>query len=331
MAKLINSTEELKQYIPVSVALTFADIDPKLRLVEREVIIRKFGKDIFQHVIQPGASEQAEELHSLLAEATAHLGLMHYIGFSHAQINSAGIQIATDDHNKAAFEWQIEAIRDECSSQGWAALESALEYMESLPEGELLDLWKATDTYISSKHTLIPTLRHFQRWASLGNSRVLFNKLLPILRYIEEERIAPAIGQELYNKVIAYAEEEDPAQKARLTTLHRHSSRALAFATIGDGFVDTMLVLSDNGPLVIDAIQSRLSKSKATAPEDLLMAISKKFASQAEGALTDMLAFCQANVDHFPEYKNTVNYIPEDEDRTDHIPRNDPDAGIAFF
>ena len=95
--------------------------------------------------------------------------------------------------------------------------------------------------------------------------------------------------------------------------------------------MDTLLVLSDNGPLVIDGIQSRLSKSKTTAPEELVQGIAKTYAQRAAGAMTDLLAFCQQHADILTEYLTSANYIPEDEDRTDHIPRNDPDAGVAFF
>lgn len=334
MPKLINSTEELREYLPVSVSLNFEDVAPKLAMVEREVIQRKVGMPIYAHLLENNTEPQEANLHGLLSEATAHLGLMHYLGFGHAQINSAGIQIVTDENHKTAFEWQVEGLRDECSRQGWSALESALEYLDNLPTqdpGTLRTLWEVTDTYLDAQKTLISTLRQFQQWVHLGESRVLFHKLIPSLRYVEEERIVPAIGQAMYDLILGRQSETDPAQKSRLSRLYRHCARAMAFATVAEGFEDTMLVLSDNGPLIIDAIQSRLTKAKSTASEEMVARMAKAYKQKAAGAITDMLAFCQKNTDHFPEYALSENYIPEGEDRTDHIPRNDPDAGIAFF
>src|SRR5690606_38717245 len=114
--------------------LAWADIEPKVRMVERDIIRKQFSKAIYDHIQQLTADGTAAELRELLSEATAHLALLHYIGFGQVQISSSGIQIASDANLKTAFEWQITDLRRECSLQGWNAIESALELMETLTE-----------------------------------------------------------------------------------------------------------------------------------------------------------------------------------------------------
>lgn len=329
---LINNITELKQYIPVSLQLDFSDIHPKVIMVERDIIKKKFSKEIYAHLLNEGQTGNSPEadLLQLLSEATAHLALLEYISFGQVNLDSSGIHIHSTENTKTAFEWQVSELKDSLSKQGWSAIESALELMETLPTGDLKTLWEATNTYQAAQSSLISTLRQFQRFVHLGDSRVLFHKLLPTLHYQQEEVISEAVGPDFWQKILSYSSEEDSAQKARLNTAHIKASRALAFATVGEGFMDTMLILSDNGPLILDGLQSRITTSKATAPQELVQQIAASYAKKADGALTELLEYCQEQAVHFPEYTLSSNYI-SDENQETHIARNDPDAGLVFL
>ncbi len=320
---LINSTLELKEYIPAGVSLDFNDIRPKIRLVEREIIQRIFSNALYEAVIDSGASDEILKLKEILAESVAHLALLEYIPFGQLQFDSGGIRIASNDQMKTAFQWQIDALKEECSRQGWAAIEASLEFLEKTQDAELIAIWQQTDTYTESLGTLIKSLRVFERFVNLNHSRVLFHKLLPIMNDRQEEVIVPAIGQELFTRLLT--DMEPVALKAK-----KLAAKSLAYATMAMGFMDTMLVLSDNGPMIIDGIGSRASDAKKTAPTDLVKIIAENYNSRAESALRELVEYCQKNVATLSEYTSSDNYI-SDEDQTDHIARNDPEWGIAFF
>lgn len=331
MPLLISNTTELKEYIPASITLNFDDIRPQVRQVEREIIIRIFSQAIYDRLTTVEApTAQDTALKALLAEAVALLALVEYIPIGQLHFSSAGIQIASNENMKTAFEWQIDQLKDTCSRQGWTAIEAALAYCESLPAGDLKNLWIQTDTYLTSQGKLISTLRQFEQFAHLQGSRILFNKLLPTLTDQQDEVILPALGKTLLDKVLTLASESDEDKKAALTQAHKLASKALAYGTLGVGFQDSMLILSDNGPLVIEAMQSRLSKAAKTAPESLISAIATTYRSRAAAALRELLQFCQTNASVLTEYQESTNFI-SDADQTDHIPRNDPDSAIVFF
>ena len=328
---LINNTDELKEYIPASVTLEFADIRPKVRLVEREIIQRIFSKAVYTRLTTIEApTDQDTALKELLAESVAHLALLDYLAFGQVQINSAGVQIASNETMKTAFEWQIDELKTQCSRQGWSAIESALEYCETLPDGDLKTLWEQTESYTTNQSRLLPTLRKFETFVNLGHSRVLFNKLLPIIHEKQEEVILPAVGKALFDKLVNPEAEQDETKKAALTQAHRLASRALAYLTVGEGFQDSMLILSDNGPLVINGMQSRLAKAKQTAPTELVQAIAASHQKRGAGALRELIEYCQSQSAVLTEYQDSTNFI-SNADQTEHIPRNDPDWGIAFF
>lgn len=320
---LINTIQDLKNYIPASVTLDFEDIRPKIQRVEREIISRIFSPALLTAVSQSDASKQMLALRELLAEAEALLALLEYIPFGQLQFDSAGIRIVVNENMKTAFEWQIDNLKDECSRQGWSAVEAALELLEQTDDEAILAIWTTTATYQAAQKSLLPNLRIFQKFVNLNNSRVLFNKLLPIQEDVQEEVIAPAISQQLLSRVLTGTTELEAKVK-------KLASKAVAYRTVATGFMDTILVLSDNGPLVIEGIMSRQPKAVKSAPTDLLQIIAENYKTRAAEALRELIEFCQANAEQLTEYKSSSNYI-SDENQTNHIARNDPDWGLAFF
>jgi hypothetical protein len=327
---LINSTAELKEFLPASVALDFRDIRPKIRLVERETIIRVFSKAIYDSVQSGGLNGDRKLLQELLSEATAHLALLHYLSFGQVQISSAGVQIASNENLKTAFEWQIDELKTECSKQGWAAIESALELLEKTSDESLSAMWKESDSYLESKDNLVSNLRQFEKFVNINHSRVLFNKLVPVIADQQNEVIMPCIGDSLASKILNRSTEEEETRKKVLEKAYTLAAKALTFHAMARGFLDTLLVLSDNGPMVLDGMQSRMPKAIKSAPTELVQIIAENYKTRAAGALRELVEFCQSNVNVIPEFKESSNYISE-EDQLDHIPRNDPDWGIAFF
>lgn len=328
---LINNITELKEHIPASVTLDFNDIKPKIRMVEREIIRKIFSPELYTRLTTSvGDSAQDVELALIQSEAVAHLALMHYLSFGQVTIDSSGVHITSTENMKTAFEWQINELKNQCSLQGWQAVESGLEYLESLTEGALYTAWIATHTYTAAKANLIPNLRTFEKYTSLHHSRVLFNKLVPTLTEQQDEVMIPALGTELWSLILAIPSAETEERKAALTKARTLTSRTLAFLTMARGFEDTLLILSDNGPLIIDGLQSRTSESKATARPEVVAAMAVRYDTKAKGAMTELLAYLQANSDVLPEYEDSPNFI-SDADQTDHIPRNKDDWGMVFF
>lgn len=329
---LINNTTELKKYIPVSIALAYEDIAPQLRMVERDTILPKFSKAVYDYItdLDHAAEDDARHLLSLLCEATAHLAVLEYLSIGQVHISSSGVMINSSQNQKTAFEWQVRDAKNQTARIGWSAIESAMAFLSGLPPGDLRNAWQTTDTYTQAQQMLIPSLRKFQQHVHLGNSHLLYQRLLPVQLQNQEEHIRPLMGEALWTRVLSFEQEPAPTAKAALTKLHRMLCRALAYETMADGFLDTVLILSDNGPLIIDGLQSRLSDAKATAPETFIHAVATSYRQKADGSVTEVLAYAQSQVAILPEYAQSPSYL-QPTDPQDHIPRNDPDWGIAFF
>lgn len=328
---LINTTTELREYLPASVNLDFDDIKPKVRLVEREKLIPAISPAVYALIdVETALTGVLLQLQQLCGEAVAHLALLEYLDFGQVQIDSGGIRIASNEHMKTAFEWQIDQLKEQCSLQGWSAIESALALLDAQTSGALYDAWTGSATKAAQDELLLPTLRSFETFAHLGHSRVLFAKLLPISRALQEDVILPAVGESLFAALLAAESEADATRKTALLKVRKQAAKTLAYLTVGSAFEDTLLVLSDNGPLIINGMQSRLAKAKQSAPETLVHAIATTYQNRADAAQRELIELCQSLAGTLTEYTESANYLSS-ADQTDHIPRNDPDWGIAFF
>lgn len=318
---LIETTDQLRDHIPASYGLDIDDLRPKLKMVEREVIIKHFPLQLYELVHDGGENDAQEALRDLLAEAVAHLALYHHIDVGQVQISSSGIHINSTDTSKTAFEWQISNLKKSALRQGWQAVESAFLLLNSTEDAELKQIWEQSATYLALKNSLLPTLEVFQQFVSLDNSFMMFKKLSPLMREIQEEFITDLLGIDLLEKLL-----DAPAGKYR--EVLTRSRRVLAYKAMAMGMVNTMLVMSDNGPLIIEGLTNLVVSNKRTVPIETASIIADNYRKRAATATKDLLAFCQKNVKALPEFAISENYVEPGES---HLPDNDPEWGSILL
>jgi len=322
---LINNIATLKEFLPAAVTLDFADIRQQVRITEREIIKPYFGKPVYDLVNTSEPTQEAAELKELMQEATAYLALAAYLPFGTTQISSAGIQIASNDNMKTAFEWQTAQLKTEAAKTGWMAIESGLEFLSRANGEALKTAWQQSQYFEQASKYLLPNLKAFQKFVFLSNSHTTFKKILPVLIDVQEEIIAQAISPGLLAKLI-----HSSPENAVLNSAANKAKKALAYFAMSMSFSDSMLILSDSGQLVIKAMSKDVSEAKTTAPEKLVERIAESYRTKADGALTELCRFCQENIADLPEYVESSNYT-EEMDGQEHIARNNPNHGIAFF
>lgn len=70
---------------------------------------------------------------------------------------------------------------------------------------QITTLWQESDYYYLAAALLIPSCEVLQSYINIYDSREKFIQMLPDLRFIQEEQVAPAIGEELAKTVVAFA------------------------------------------------------------------------------------------------------------------------------
>lgn len=143
--------------------------------------------------------------------------------------NNAGVNIPTsDDYGKVDLA-AVEKFRTRCVTEAHAAINRLLQTLEEWckeneaaktksEEGktentsdhdteiaEIVELWSASRYYYLAAGMLIPSATVLQEYLNIYDSREKFIQMLPDLRFLQEEILASAIGEELMAYLVEFA------------------------------------------------------------------------------------------------------------------------------
>ena len=162
-------------------------------------------------------------------------------GMQVVSVNNAGINQMTADDYKTADKDSVDTYRQTCQKEAHAAVNRLLTMLEqwtkedgavTVPSGspsgptatvlagspsektEIVTLWKQSRYYYRSTASLIPTALCLQDYLNIYDSREKFIQMLPDLLFIQEEQIAPAIGEDFLQWLIQTALGGSPADNA---------------------------------------------------------------------------------------------------------------------
>ena len=135
------------------------------------------------------------------------------LDFQAVSINNAGLNYsAADDYQKADRDAKNDA-KTAGTKEAHASLNRLLYELESWVKlsdtneelEEITTLWQQSRYYYLAAQMLIPSAKTMQEYINIYDSREKFIQLLPDLRFIQEELIAPAIGEDFCEYLVQYA------------------------------------------------------------------------------------------------------------------------------
>lgn len=145
-------------------------------------------------------------------------------GMQVVSVNNSGINQMTADDYKTADKDSVDTYRQTCVKEAHSALNRLLTMLEewtkeaaSVVDGSPIDeelqaiteKWKASRYYYRSTASLIPTALCLQDYLNIYDNREKFIQMLPDLLFIQEEQVAPAIGEDFLQWLIAQSLTEE--------------------------------------------------------------------------------------------------------------------------
>ena len=126
-------------------------------------------------------------------------------------INGSGINFASAEDYKAADRQSIEAAKQSYQKEAHASLNRLLYTLEQwtaqCPDAEdakedtkelfeICKFWRSSRYFYLAAQLLIPSATVLQEYLNIYDSREKFIQMLPDLHFIQEEQIAPSIGED---------------------------------------------------------------------------------------------------------------------------------------
>lgn len=198
-----DDAREINRYIPVSGALSFESVESSLLDAEQLFLRPLLGQEMTDRV--QSLYDSTEELEfvdkQVLDEckrAVANLAFWYNFTELNVRITDAGFQRQENAESsfKQLFKYQEDKLRESFKNKGFNALDRILylleHYLDRYPE------YLTSAAYEDRRKAIVKSAHEFNERIFINASRVLFLRMKPIIKQIEETQLPSLIGTSLY-------------------------------------------------------------------------------------------------------------------------------------
>lgn len=272
---LFTSIEEIKKYISVSVASKWDTIKPILEVVSREFMRPVMGAAMYDELQEfyttdpaPAPGETTDAMNELLALAqSAEIHLAYWYGYDvlNVFISASGFKRTETEKEKGLYRYTEENLKLYFKNAGFNGLDSVLEYLEG-DNKAIFTEYQASETAKALKLMFIPSTEIFNKIYFIGKSRLIFNRLGPFDKIVEETIIKPVLGEVNYDFIKSELAKDAPADKIAL--IMPYLRNAIPYFATAMLMQETGADLSDKG-LVWEGTRSANSSHTESGPAEL--------------------------------------------------------------
>lgn len=247
---ILSSIEELRLYFP---AHAIDSIDPFVGVLdnsEHDFLLEKLGTPLYDALCDWYNQNYSDNIEYIEAQATgyynrllllcqrviAYDAMSRAIGMHIISINNAGVNIPTaDDYGKVDLD-AVKTFRQTCVKEAHSAVNRLLQSLEEWtkyaaaseePDADLVTIvthWRKSRFYYLAAQMLVPSATVLQTYWNIYESREKFIQMLPDIQYIQEEVIAPAVGEDFCDALVAFSMGDvstDTESKLAQRTIHK--------------------------------------------------------------------------------------------------------------
>jgi hypothetical protein len=317
---LINTVEEIQQYLPVSVATSFDTIKPFIESSERKFIKPVLGYDAYTKLVgyytaqqnsgSWGSSQEDSDAYAdvLKLAQKALINLAYYHGFSilSVQATDGGFHRIESAEFKGLYKYQEEDLKDLFKKDGYNGIDDLLEYLEE--NIEYFPEFEDSENRLIDKANIIPDTKTMNSIYYIGGSRMVFLRLRYFMAQVEHFAIKKLLGATLYNFVKSELTKAEPA--ARVVALLPYLQKPVAFLTVAAGIEELGINVTDKMLFFESQMGTILNSSvKTPANADQLGIVKDKANKTGNSYLEDLKAFLIANETTYTEYSGQSGYI----------------------
>lgn len=298
----------MREYLPLSITFTFEDILPFIKQVENDILIPVLSQalyDILQSKITNNVAFTSEEtdLLSRCRAVIAPLAVVCWLPFGQVQVNSAGVQIASNTEMKTAFGWQVEKLEISATELGYSCLETLQNYLLA---SSFTTLWITTNEFKALYKFFINDVTLFRGYAAILKSRYSFEAIKGIMQRVEDNQILGTIGQEQFDSIKADILATSVSQEN--AALLRFIWPAVANLTMNEALVELGSRIDSYGVTFYTGTVNNKQVNKQDA--NTIGIMQNNAQSAGNNYLKQLSDYLYKNADTYPLFKNSDVYVP---------------------
>lgn len=307
---LLKNIAEFKKIIPVTVASTIEPLESDIALAEETFLIPQIGYSAYNELqAKYDVNDLDADFKTLLNKCQrtiAYNAWLLYIPKAQLIFGDEGIRIASNEHFKTAFNWQIDDLEDACRNAGDVTMELLLAYMES--KSTVFTTWAGSDAFTHLKDRFVYSTDIFNRSVVRKIYRRVFRKLSVQLRNAELWYIKPTVGSGLYDEL--HTQHSAGTLSANNVKLMEYIELATANLAFASGFASLAIDVNDLGITEgynADTKQKNLKPAAKESRSDMVSALQ----TEGEKHVRDLSQFLYDNHADYPLFEASTAYNVE--------------------
>lgn len=200
-----SDSDELNQFIPVSAALSFEKVESSLNDAWQLFIVPLLGEELAAEVVLFYQAEEPTELQKkvllLCQRAVANLAFWYNYTELNIRISDQGMQRQESDGSfKQMYKYQEDQLRMSFKNKGFNALDQLVEVFDK----HQTDFPSYIDSpaYTSRQMAIVRSTAEVDDIHFINGSHLIFLRLKPVFKMIEETQLQPVLGSSLYDALL---------------------------------------------------------------------------------------------------------------------------------
>jgi len=328
---LINSTEELKEYLSVVDGFTFDVLKPSIRLAQNRYIKKIVGPTLFNKMLnefQDGEGEgegegeesilipieKREELLDLVKHSLAFLAFQNYVDVNQLNISDSGIHITSSDHQKTAFRWQIQDLKNHLLDTAYNNIELLMDFLNA--NIDIFEDWKESDLFLKKSNLICFNSQSFQKGYNINNQRLTFMAYLPKIEYVEDMIVSNMLCNyydELLNKLHKKQKVDDayPTLSELELKVVDALQKGIAKLAVSFGVHEFSVEQSVFGVIQKNVEDRSGTESFRPANNQSKEIIASSMKREGQEYLDKAMKIIKSNLDEFSTYKESPCYVED--------------------
>jgi len=312
-----KDTADFKKYFSVNYSFEFPELTVWLNHVDRTVLKKYLGSAFLaqlQAAFDAAATAAAvaaplTQVVELIRVCTAPLTIAEWVPSGQVQMDNSGIRIASSEHFKTAFQWQVRDLEASLRQNGTSGLEDLLSYLHDNIASYAT--YSGSDEYKENKYLFVPSAKEFTKhFSPMNNSHVNFYKMKSIIRKIEDFDIKAILLPNYFNDLKTKLQSTTallPVDKTIIDMI----KPAVINLTIARAIDEMAASIDKNGFLVFDNTAGReTTEMKKQAGGDALVRLKHSCTVDGTQYLDNLKKYLEANTLLYTMYAADPLYTP---------------------
>jgi hypothetical protein len=198
-----NGTDGLKMFVNASKAFSFETLEGPLRMVWLTFIVPLLGEDLAEVIVgifnkdKEARSYQEQMVLMHAQNALANITLWYCFDEINTRLTDQGHQRQETDNFKSLYKYEKDELRQNYKNKGFNAIDALIDYIER-NGAERFPQWAKAPANTRRVKSIVRNTAEVNDVVFINKSALVFLRLQPIIRHIEDAVLPVLLGQKLY-------------------------------------------------------------------------------------------------------------------------------------